>query len=82
MALGYMEEAQRDVAMRFAGRLRDQGINVDLALSTEKARKFFSRVGKEKYTKAAYLGPDDITRGNVRVKDLQTRQESEMPILG
>ena len=80
VALGYMEDAQRNVAMRLAGQLRDEGANVDLALSTEKARQFFSRVGKQNYAKAAYLGPDDITRGSVRIKDLQSREESEMPI--
>ena len=80
VALGYMEDAQRNAAMSLAGRLRDGGANVDLALSTEKARQFFSRVGKQNYAKAVYLGPDDITRGSVRIKDLQSREESDMPL--
>ena len=80
LALGYMQEAQRDVAMRLAGGFRKQGTNVDLALSSEKARQFFSRVGKQDYARAAYLGPDDVTRGSVRIKDLQSSEESEIPI--
>jgi histidyl-tRNA synthetase len=80
VALGYMEVAQRNLAMRLACKLRSQGANVDLALSTEKARQFFSRVAKQNYAKAAYLGPDDVTRGSVRIKDLQSREESEIPI--
>jgi histidyl-tRNA synthetase len=75
VAVGYMEDAQHCTAMQVASQLREQGRSVDLALRPEKAKAFFSRVGKGNYVNAVYVGPDDVAGGTVRVKDLATREE-------
>ena len=78
--VGYMQEAQRLAAIRVAGALRADGQNVDLALSPEKAKKFFPRCNKGGYNDAVYIGPDDLAAGTVRIKDLATREEREMAL--
>jgi histidyl-tRNA synthetase len=53
---------------------------VDLALHAEKPKGFFARVGKGGIKEAAYVGPDDVAAGRVRVKDLAARTERELPL--
>jgi len=76
-AVGYLAEEQRMTAMAVARALRASGARVDLALSPEKAKAFFSRVGKGGFDQAMFIGPDDVAKGTVRVKNLKTREEHE-----
>jgi histidyl-tRNA synthetase len=80
--VGYMDEAQRSAAIRLAASLRNQGRNVNLGLSREKPKAFFSRAGKSGVGEAIYVGPDDLARGTVRVKNLADRTERELPLAG
>ena len=82
LAVGYMQDAQRSCAMRLAHALRREGRQVDLALVSEKPKHFFGRVSKRPFARAIYIGPDDVTRGTARLKDLATRQETEIPLPG
>jgi histidyl-tRNA synthetase len=79
-AVGFMQEEQHGAAMRLAAELRRAGKTVDLALAAEKARHFFARAGKGGYREAAYIGPDDLTAGKVRIKDLAAHSEREAPL--
>ncbi|MFO7536259.1 MAG: histidine--tRNA ligase [Kiritimatiellia bacterium] len=79
--IGYMDESQRGTAIRLAAALRAQGRCVNLGLSREKPKAFFARAGKSGVGEAAYIGPDDVARGNVRVKNMADRSEREMPLL-
>jgi histidyl-tRNA synthetase len=79
MAVGFMEESQRVTAAALATALRRKGESVDLGLRPERPKNFFSRAGKSN-THAIYVGPDDITKGTVRIKDLATRTETEKKI--
>lgn len=80
VAVGYMEEAQRTAAVGIGRRLRRDGQQVDIALQAEKAKHFFSRVGRGGFQQAIFLGPDDLARGAVRVKNLADRTEVEKPL--
>jgi histidyl-tRNA synthetase len=80
MTIGYMTEDQRKPATVLATALRRKGKPVDVALRPEKAKHFFSRAGNMHFSEAVYLGPDDIAKGTIRIKDLASRQESELPI--
>jgi histidyl-tRNA synthetase len=80
VAVGYMQPEQQNAATRLAAALRKEGRAVDLALSPEKPRQFFSRCGKGNCREAAYIGPDDVTAGTVRVKDLASREQREVPL--
>lgn len=76
-AVGFMEEHQQTAARRLAQALRRTGASVDLALHNEKPKQFFGRVGKGGFQKAIYVGPDDVARGVVRIKNLADRSEEE-----
>ena len=75
LAVGYMQETQRDCATRVAESFRKTGHRVDLGLSPEKPRRFFSRTGDGQFKEAVYNGPDDLASGQIRVKSLNTREE-------
>ncbi len=80
--IGFMDDAQRQTAIRLAASLRNQGRNVNLGLAREKPKAFFSRAGKSGVGEAIYLGPDDLARGAARVKNLADRTERELPLDG
>jgi len=80
MAIGFMEDSQQPIAVQIAQALRLTGKTVEGALHAEKSRHFFARVGKGGVRQALYLGPDDLARGSVRVKDLENRTETEIPL--
>lgn len=80
LAVGFMEEAQRPTAVRIAQSWRGSGKRVDLALHSEKAKHFFGRVGKGGIREALYIGPDDLSSGTVRVKNLCDRTERQISL--
>jgi histidyl-tRNA synthetase len=80
VAVGYMEAAQSATAIAVAQALRRQSLSVDLALHPEKPKSFFGRAGAGSFRHAIYLGPDDVAKGVVRIKELATRTEREAPL--
>jgi len=81
VAIGFMFPEQRDAAVALAARLRKSGECVDLALRSQKPKKFFSHAAESGAAKAVFLGPDDVEKGVARVKDLSTREETEMELV-
>ena len=75
-----MDAAQQAAAMELARAFREADRAVDLALHAEKPRGFFARVGGGGCRFAVYLGPDDLARGTVRVKNLAERTETEFAL--
>ncbi|NQU41327.1 MAG: histidine--tRNA ligase [Lentisphaerae bacterium] len=80
ITVGFMTIDQQPIARRMAATLRSQGEQVDLALHPEKPRAFFARADKRRFAKAAYIGPDDVTQGTVRIKNMVTREEEPLPV--
>jgi len=80
LAVGFMEDAQRSTAVRLAQAWRANDKRVDLALRPEKAKSFFGRVGKGGVAEAAYIGPDDLASGALRVKNLRDRSEKRIAL--
>ena len=78
VAVGFMDDAQRDAAVRLAAKLRAEGERVDLSLRAQKPKKFFSRAGASGAAKAVFIGPDDVEKKVARMKDLGTREEKEI----
>lgn len=76
--VGFMFPEQRDAALALAARLRAEGENVNLALKKAKPKQFFSRASVSSCAKAVFLGPDDVAAGRAKMKDLATRQETEV----
>ena len=80
VAIGFMFPEQRDAAVALAARLRKSGECVDLALRSQKPKKFFSHAAESGAAKAVFLGPDDVEKGVARIKDLSTREEKEISL--
>ena len=80
VAVGFMFPEQRDAAVSLAARLRKSGECVDLALRSQKPKKFFSHAAESGAAKAVFLGPDDVEKGVARMKDLSTREEKEISL--
>ena len=78
--VGFMREEQREAAIRLASRLRASGENTDLALMPLKPKQFFSRAGAGHCAYGVFIGPDDVAAGVARRKNLETRQEEEIPL--
>lgn len=78
VSVGFMFPEQRDAALKLAAKLRAEGEDVDLALKPQKPKKFFSHADQTGAAKAAFLGPDDVTKGTVRLKDMESREEQEI----
>ena len=79
-AVGFMTEEQRTVAISLGAALRKKGELVDLALRPEKAKAFFARTGRGHIRQAIYVGPDDVSKATVAIKNLITRAVTEVPI--
>jgi histidyl-tRNA synthetase len=77
-SVGFMTEAERDAAIALAYRLRAEGKNVDLSLKAQKPKKFFSRAESTGAAKAVFLGPDDVEKGIAKMKDMESREETEI----
>ena len=80
VAVGFMFPEQRDAAVRLAAKLRAAGESVDLALHAQKPKKFFSHADQGGAAKAVFLGPDDVANGVARLKDMATREETEVAL--
>ncbi len=80
VAVGFMFPEQRDAAVKLAAKLRKEGEIVNLSLKNQKPRKFFSHADQSGAAKAVFLGPDDVEMGVARIKNLETREESELSL--
>ena len=69
---------QRDAAVKLAAKLRGEGACVNLSLRNQKPKKFFSHADSCGSAKAVFLGPDDVAKGVARLKDMTTREETEV----
>lgn len=80
VAIGYLSARQQKISVRIASCLRGDGRNVDLALREEKAKTFFGRASRLGAAEAIYIGPDDLEKGTVRIKNLATREERRVAL--
>ncbi len=78
IAVGFMFDEQRDAALALASALREKGESVNLALRAQKPKKFFAHADQNRLAKAVFLGPDDVAKGVARMKNMETREETEL----
>ena len=80
IAVGFMFPEVRDAALALATKLRSSGERVNLSLKAQKPKKFFSHAEKSLAAKAVFLGPDDVASGKARIKNMETREETEISL--
>ncbi len=73
-------EEQRQEALRLAHVLRDGGHSVAYALKEQSVRKQLKAAAQEGARRTVVLGPDELARGAVVVRDMATGEEREVPI--
>lgn len=78
--VGYMTPGEQDAALKLAARLRREGKNVNLALRKSKPKQFFAKAGASTCAEAVFIGPDDAACGKARLKNLETREETEIEL--
>ena len=66
--------------MRVAAQLRDAGRTVDLILEDKKAKWAFKQAERVGAQRVILLGEKEWEAGNVRVKDLASREEVDVKL--
>jgi histidyl-tRNA synthetase len=72
----------RDSAMRVASSLRSSGRSADLVLEDKKMKWVFKHAERIGAERLVMVMPDEWSNGNVKVKQLSTGEESEVPFEG
>lgn len=80
LIVGFMEVDQQKTAISVAQAMRESDNNTDLGLHPEKAKQFFSRAGRSSASKAIYIGPDDLEKGTIKIKNLADRTQKEVAL--
>lgn len=78
--IGFMTGEQQQTAIGIAAALRRRQERVELSLTPEKPKAFFSRAGGSGSQYALFIGPDDVQSGTARIKHLQSRTQQEVPL--
>ncbi len=74
------DAALRPQAMQIAARLRAQGRAVELILEDKRLKWAFRRADNVGAARLVLLAPDEWSAGNVRVKDLSSGDERDVPV--
>ena len=75
-------EGERPAAMRLARALRERGESVELVLGSPKLKRALADADRAGARRAYLLGPDELARGEVAVRDLGTGEQSTEPLPG
>jgi histidyl-tRNA synthetase len=73
-------DAERPAAIRLATRLRTEGRSVALALAGVKLKRALADADRLGARRAYLLGPDELARGEVAVRDLESGEQSTQPL--
>ena len=73
-------EELRGEALQVARRLREAGRSVDLVLEARKVKWAFRHADRIGASRVVLLAPDEWSRGEIRLKDLNTGNESNIPL--
>jgi histidyl-tRNA synthetase len=75
-----LSEAERPAAIRVASRLRAAGRSVELVLGASRPKRALADADRAGAARVVLIGPDELARGVMKIRDLRTRQEREEPL--
>jgi len=75
-----VSEEQRGEALRIAHALRDGGKSVAYALKEQGVTKQLKAAGREGAREVLIVGPDELARGCVMAREMETGHEREVPL--
>ena len=67
-------------ALALAQRLRDVGLRAEMDHTGRSLKAQFKHADKLGAPRLVMVGGDELARGTVRVRDMQTREEIEIPL--
>jgi len=67
-------------ALKIAGALRGNGLQVDMDLVGRKTGKLMKTLSARGVRYAVFVGEDELSRDAVQVKDLESREQTEVPV--
>lgn len=73
-------EAQRPAAIRLAGALRAGGASVELALGESRLKRALADADRAGARRFYLIGPDELARGEVTVRDLASGTQASEPL--
>jgi histidyl-tRNA synthetase len=73
-------EAERSAAVRVATSLRAEGRSVELWLSGGRPKRVLSDAAKADAERVLLIGPEELSRGVMKVRDLRARADAELPL--
>jgi len=73
-------EAERTTAVRVATALRAEGRSVELVLGSARAKRALADAGKAGAERVVLIGPEELARGVMKIRDLQAREDAELPL--
>jgi histidyl-tRNA synthetase len=78
--IGYMTDGERAAATALAAKLRKRGDTVALQLAPQKPKAFFRTAAGSIFAEAVFIGPDDVAENSIKLKNLDTREETTLPL--
>jgi histidyl-tRNA synthetase len=73
-------EAERPAAIRLTTRLRAEGQSVELVLRPVRLRRALEDADRAGAARFYLVGPDELARGAVKVRDLESGEERDEPL--
>jgi histidyl-tRNA synthetase len=73
-------EAERTTAVRVATALRAEGRSVELVLGSGRAKRALADAGKAGAERVVLIGPEELARGVMKIRDLRAREDAELPL--
>ena len=73
-------DAERPAAVRVAGALRERNASVELVLGQPKLKRVLADADKAGARRVYLVGPEELSRGEVLVRDLESGEQTSEPI--
>ena len=80
MLVCLFDEACTPAALDAAAKMRDAGLNVTNWFEPSKLKKQFNYADKRGIRVVAVLGPDEVARGEITLKDMTTGEQQNVKI--
>jgi histidyl-tRNA synthetase len=75
-------ETERRAAVQVASALRGEGRSVEIVLGTARLKRVLADADKAGAREVYLIGPDELARGEVLIRDLSSGQQRSVPIPG
>ena len=76
----YVREEQKDAAFSLLGEIRAAGLSADMNYAGKSIKAQMRAAEKAGASFAAILGPDEVEKGVVNLKNMETGEEREVPL--